>query len=901
MEGISSRPDELELTEEEEASIASKFPEWESEVQFVMRRKCAFNNQRQDRGVVAVSAHFVGIFNQKGHNKSFKRVGMFHILTMKSLKLNEERALFIELENGTVLVESGSLDLARIIYRNYSLSACLLPDEMKMKVVATSPDDLPSLELPLSVSQTFQFTFAAFCTKFEQKYDHSIVQYVHSLVRHSNAVVELNRIPAPYHQPLLMSLVHLPGFLGVSATDVDCPNAMNDVVGFVAKSKNLMYLRIDNCNCTEGLAELGKIIREKADSLQLETLIIANNEFEDLDVFIDSLKYLKTKLKTLSVSCVGMSQEQADSFIEVLTRNNAFKSLKRLGIGDIPFSQTALQRLSTYLKTNKHIRAIDLSGSSMFASVLKAVNRTTVNELCLMRCDFDDAAVAQLLEIAPNLTFCDVSGSNMKGGEVCDVIALLGRNQLNATISVKLNEMDFSGANLLPVLRGFLLSDLEKWKSIEMCDTQIKTLELETLQALFLRMPKLSMLSLDSNFSEEDVEAVARLLEIPELRSLSLANSKLSPLCPFLSKAKHLRWLNMSDNGLNDDDILKILSNKFEMLCLADNEFQNVIPIEDLANSHSSLKCDPLLKVSMDHVNDLIHLDQIAQKILASETIFAHSCICEDLSFPLPCMCSVDVRNVDVGDLGSYDFTHLNSIAVENGRDTGKLAKRVPMAPVTICDQSETFESKSSLDSNQSTLSMDPELQSIMKSRSLHTGDLPQLGPVQDDSEEDDDEVEIVRTGNENHVEHKPAPDLEEEYSSEDDIDKVPTSEKWSEEEDEEVAIVKSGEKGQMVHKPAPKLEEESEYDSPPPARTQVQARLFGSIAEEAKTTDKEQKKKKKRAPEPAPNATTRFWKVNASLLGSLKSKPSGSRRNPLLLAFSPPTLSKAKKAKQNT
>lgn len=869
-----------ELTEEDEEALASKFPEWESDLQIIVQRACVVNNRKRNSSVVAVSAHFIGIFEQRQSSSSFKQIVFFHIFAMRRMRISEEKSLIIELEDGgTVLIESDSLDIARIIYRNYSLATCLRPDPLKMKIIASSESDLPNLPLPLSLSQMFQFTFAAFCAQFEQRYDHSIVQHIHSLITHSNAIVELNRIPTPYHRPLLLSLVHLPCFCGVSATDVDCPDAMTDVVDFVAQSNNVVYLRIDNCNCTEGLAELGRIIREKADQLHLETLIVANNEFQDLNVFLDSLKYLKTKLKTLSVSSVGMDQAQADVFIDVLTNNSAFKSLKRLGIGDIPFSPAALQRLSAYLKTNKHIRAVDLSGSSTFGGVLKTITRTTVNELCLQRCDFDDASVAQLLEIAPNLTLCDVSGSNMKGVELCDVIELLGKNQLKETISVKMNEMDLSGVNLLPILRGFLLSDLNKWKSIEMSDTQLKSLELDTLQALFMRMPQLSMLSLDSNFGEDDVESVSRLLDIPELKSLSLANSKLSPLCPFLSKAKHLKWLNMSDNGLNDEDILKILTNRYEMLCLADNDFQNMIAIEDLANSHSSLKCDPLVKASMDHVNDHINLDQVAQKVLATETVFAHSCICEDLGFPLPCMCSVDVKTVDVGDLGAYDLTHLNSLAIEIGRETGKHQKLVSFAPVNV----EAFQSKSSLDSGQDTLSMDPELQSIMKSRSLHTGDLPPLGSVKSDSDEDEDEVEIVKTGDKPNVQHKPAPDLEEEYSIEEEERK-----KWSEEEDDEVEIVKSGEQNSIRHQPAPELEEDSEYDSPAPSK----ARLFGPISEEANPGSDEEKPT---SPEHAANPTTKFWRINASLLGSLKSKPSGSRRNPLLLAFSPPTLTKKK------
>ena len=1038
-----------DLTPKERSSVLSAFPEYEDEVQFTFRGKCKYQNQLQENGMVAVSAHYVGVFGQRSSGYAFTKTGFFHILTMKTLEVRDNKSLFIETTSGrSLFVEGDTLELSRIIYRNYSFATLLIPQTLKVKIA--SKRDLPELKVPLSVSQMFQFTFAALCTQFEQKYDHAIVQYVHSLVTSSSAVVEMNRIPTPYHAPMLMSLVNLPGVLGISASDIDCPNVMKEIVGFVEKARGLRYLRVDNCNCVNGLAELGKAIEENARSLQLETLIVANNEFKDVGVFLESIKHLKSTLKTFSVSCIGFREDETDVFMDILTSNSAFRSLNRLGSGGISFSNGQLQALAKYLKENKHIRRLDLSGSSNFAGVLKAMKGTTVTELWVTRCDFDDTCVAQLLEVAPNLTFCDLSGSNLKCNEICDILSLLGRNQLSSPVSVKMNELDFSGVNILPIIRGFLLSDLGKWKSIEMCDTQIKSTELETLQALFLRMPRLSELSLDSNFGEEDVDAVRLLLELPELRYLSLASSKLSALCPHLAKVKRLKYLNLADNGLNDEAVATVLSNDYEVLCLADNNVHNAIPVEDLAHSRPSLKFDPLLKDSMTAVNDHVDLDQAAAKILEGQIRFSHSCICEDLGFPLPCMCSFDVSTVAVGDADAYQLTHLNAVAVEVNREIGDLNKTVRLAPVMVSTRlgartsevdDQAFTSDSSIDRlmntnliptlsdtmfaglggeisetssdndhrTDDTLSMDPAVQELMNSRVLTSGDLPALEPIDDGSESDEGPVEIVRTGTQ-HGRHQPAPQLEATESSDEDdgfdwgetkrkprvqspkpanvhkpmpIQRPVTEsdieseiETGSEEEQSEPEGFPPAEQPRKLEsdfestseqrsdfnpaleeeydsEPAleeesdlePPLEEESEVDNAPEERdysgqafeeesgfenapeeedsvdesgyrfeqketgghtieeedsasdsvekSKPHVRLFGPIGEESQSSSRSGSPKKRIPPPSSSNSTTKFWKISASLLPNLRSKPTDSKHNPLLLAFSPPTLAK--------
>ena len=954
-----------DLTPNERTSVLSAFPQFEDEVQFIFRGKCKYQNQLQENGLVAVSSHYVGIFGQRSSGYAFTKTGFFHILTIKLIEVSESKSLSIETTSGRrLIVEGDTIELSRIIYRNYSFATLLLNQSVKVKI--SSKRDLPELKIPLSLSQRFQFTFAALCTQLEQQYDHSIVQYIHSLVTTSNAVVELSRIPAAYHAPLLMSLTNMPGILGISATDIDCPNVMKEVVGFVEKANNLMYLKIDNCNCVQGLAELGRVIQEKSESIQLETLDIANNEFEDLSVFLESLKFLKSKVKTLSVSCTGFRGDDTDVFLEALTSNSAFKSLTRLGIGGIPFSQQQLVRLTKYLKSNKQIRALDVSGSSNFAGVLQAIRGTSVTELWVTRCDFDDAVVAKLLEVAPNLTFLDLSGSNLKGAEICDVLSLLGRNQLSAKVSVRMNELDFSGVNILPIIRGFLLSDLGKWQSIEMCDTQIKDVELDTLQALFLRMPNLSMLSLDSNFGENDVESVSRLLELPELRYLSLASCKLRALCPSLSKAKHLTHLNLADNGLTDDDATQILSNSYEILCLADNDIRDCISIEDLAHSHSSLKCDPLLKASMEPVNDHADLDEMMAQILNSEIRFSHSCVCEDLSFPLPCLCSVDVSTVAVGDADSYQLTHLNAVAVEVNREIDDLNNCVRLVPVMVSTRlgaptpeldDHAFMSDSSIDKlmntnliptlsdtmfaglggeisetsseneqhGEDTLSLDPAVQELMNSRALTSGDLPPLEPMEDESESDSEEVEIVRTGTQS-VRHRPAPELKDSDTSDEDdgfdwgetkrrfskeadnfvpkrrlltesdveseID-TGTDDQWIEEESQVECDEEEEANWENVEESGFEFEKEEEEEE----EQRPQVRLFGPISEESLSSSRNGSPKQ-RIPPPnsrPPSSTTKFWKLNASLLPNLRSKPSGAKRNPLLLAFSPPTLAKKK------
>ncbi|OHT05385.1 hypothetical protein TRFO_05979 [Tritrichomonas foetus] len=652
--------------------------------------KLNIHGEVYENSIFAMSLSKIGIFSEKSKDNMILR--FFNVLELSKFTLFKNKSnnpqLSITVGADDILFLSGPiLQISRLIFRNYTFATISLPKALRITFETYDEEIFPLYKIPLSIAQIFQFRYYALCAQNNVEYDHSIVQYFHSLVKSRDTLFNLKHLPNKFNprqmKPIFQSLTFIPIIYGISCKDSDTPTIFSDVASLLQSTLYIRYLKLINCNATKGIKELSKAISSNP-NLPLEQLFFNDNEIDDASLLIEALSKLESNLTHLSLTNCGLDEDNFELLCDALLNSKSLKELKYLGIGGAELSDKAIKLLSKYIKENDKLETLDLSGSSTFGQILRSISKSSIKELKLADCDFDDESVEQLNYLAQNINSLDISGSNLNFYEVSDILAAFGRNQKDL-LTIKINKLNFSKDRSFSILRGFMLNDFEKWKSIEMDETQISSTELLAYQALFLRMINLEYLSLSSNFQEADAENVSKLLEIKSLKSLNLANSQCSSIIPQIIKS-NLKSINLSSNELTDKDAIKLLSSEnFECVKLNDNSFSDFGKIVDIANNNPNLNTSPLKHgLSTILKPNAIYSELIANVINKFNTS-QHSSINEDLLVPYPFPeTDHDSETLDIGDPEMYDLPNINTLAIESNYSMQKIKKVSIYPPIEV-------------------------------------------------------------------------------------------------------------------------------------------------------------------------------------------------------------------------
>lgn len=469
----------------EQASIIEVFPEYENTIQFFAFGKFSSQGKQYENGICAISMHYVGFFSQKSSG-NVKKVAFFNILSLNKFILshaNKHLQLILETEATNATLLSGPvLNVARIIYRNYSFSTFPLPQDKKTIFHSYDLSLFPHIQFPLSISQIFQFRFAALSSQNELKYDHSVTQYLHSLMQSHNPIFNFNHLPNSFSSqqlfPLFQSLIHIP-IIGISCRNCNAPTIFSAIVPLIEKSQSIRIIKLTNCNARDGLSDFCHAL-EINKELPLEQLWIGENDFGDLSPLLQTISTLQTNLTHLSISGCRVTSPIFKQLCKLLLSSNSLSSLVHLGIGGVEFNEDSIIDFREYLKLNRNLVSLDISGSSHFSSLLAALSNasssfsSSVRALNVSGCDFDDSSFAQLNKVTPFITELDISSTNLNYYEISDVISLLGKScQSFSWLTIKLNRLNLEKEKSLLIIRGFLSNDLKKWRRIELDDTHI--------------------------------------------------------------------------------------------------------------------------------------------------------------------------------------------------------------------------------------------------------------------------------------------------------------------------------------------------------------------------------------------------------------------------------------------
>lgn len=675
------------ISPECKASLLSAFPNYEKNI--LMTEQCSFQFQdtEYENGIFATTLHFIGLFKEQSKDQ-YNAAILFNILSLTNFILSQEsqqdESLYLETSDFQINIYSGQiLQISRVILRNYALSTLSLPKNQLITFYSYDSSLFPILQIPFSISQIFQFRYAALCAQHEKEYDHSIVQYFHSLMKSQDPIFNLKHIPNSFDRqqilPIFQSLTYIPTIFGISCRNIDTPSIITDISSLISKSAYIRSIKLLNCNSSSGLDIFSQAISSN-DHLPLEELYLNDNEFEDLSPLINSFSFLKSKMTHLSLTDCGLDDSSLELLGNCLLNSQSLQNLKFLGIGGTEYKVSSVKNIIKYIQTNSNLVSLDLSGSKNFSSILKSIIGSSIKEINLSDCIFDDDSVIQLNYVCQSISSLNISGCDLNFYEVSDVISKVGKRQ-ESLISIKLNGLNFSKERSFVILRGFLLTDLEKWKSIEMNDTQISSNELFAYQALFLKMTHLEHLSLNSNFKEEDSKNVASLFEIKSLKSINLANCQLSSsIIPSIVKSKVTK-INLSNNGLNDQDALNLLSDpNLTSIKLNDNSFKNFDNIVQTANENPHLN-EPPLKHGLSTIRRISPYSKDFASNISKFNIDHHAALNEDLKIPYPfTQKDHEEENLEIGNPSIYNLNKLNFVTIENNSSSSEL-KTVDMYP----------------------------------------------------------------------------------------------------------------------------------------------------------------------------------------------------------------------------
>jgi hypothetical protein len=288
-----------------------------------------------------------------------------------------------------------------------------------------------------------------------------------------------------------------------------------------------------------------------------------------------------------------------------LAESPKLANLRFLSIGNVRLGDVSL--FQKFLEKNSNIKTLDISQSSgLFLTVLSKMIDYPLTALYMRECHFMRGHFHLLLDIVSHsqtLKSIDVSGADISCDEAGSLIGAMGSNANVSRLEIRLDRLGIGGAGMFPILRGFLGSDLTKWRSISLGNNGLSGGDLRTIAALFGRMNNLEEISLFSNFTAEMPfisDNLLSLTKIPKLKSLNIAGDashrlerQLLPLLDAVLRTDNLTALDITGNNCNEcaSSLANLIvhSTKLRKLCCDDNGFssdQIAILVRAIETSH---------------------------------------------------------------------------------------------------------------------------------------------------------------------------------------------------------------------------------------------------------------------------------------------------------------------------
>ena len=604
------------FTPKEMDKIEKEFPDHEKPLHYVFRSGLRYNKETQDAGIVAISPHFVKLFDQNRFGETPKLKGSFHILDVELIAFSEEEFILVKTrESNLICTARAAVRFAQLLYRNYSLSMNRLDDKYDLEVRCSNLDLFPDIDLYVSPSQKFQFAYFAFSSYYEQPYRHDVVRYMHSLICSTNPVIDLTRFPRGVFidtdriRPLVKTLELVRYSLGICCEDMECPNLMDLLLPLQDEENGLRLVHLKNCGIETGF----KAIKEKVEedgSIHVGYWNLNGNPCSDFGYFARVIELTFSPVYFLGISYTDLDVKTLANIFNAMANNTYFWELKELQIAGLPIRDEAFDEFAAFLdrlnkKKQNRLESIDIGrvdGSivDVFNLVIDQIPNLSVLAMPDNKIGGDLLGMlTSYIRESNVLRSLDISGSSLDPNSVAEVILAFEDNTDLTDVTLKLGRLDLNGTNLLPLFRAFLTGDKlsdQKWKGLNFDSNEMTSADLRNLIPLFEQFPNLSDLSLAGNFSRTTPgpflgEVLTELVGLKQLRKLNIAGDSThkigTDMTPMLSKLKldcQLTDLDISNNEIGDGAfavVVQLVGRSLERISLDGNAIRSIDMLMD--------------------------------------------------------------------------------------------------------------------------------------------------------------------------------------------------------------------------------------------------------------------------------------------------------------------------------
>ena len=563
------------LTPKEQKSVEKMIPLHQAKIHIALRADLIIDDDVYEKGACCLSEHLLLLAKKRFFGRSFTELNVVHLLDLTSLETHDDYTFSFTAGSIKVKIYTGeAMRLARNIFRDYLLSASILPQTMRLRFETHDPRHFPPFKPSLSPSQIFQFTYNAYCSYFDSSYFHDAVKFYHKNLLTGQGIIDLNQLPLSLIEynlrnpmdlrPFFHSLMHSPYIFAICGYDINRPDMITSISPLIANNKNLHILSLENCYATTGTTELAAAIQGNQD-IAISYWDLSNNPFEDSTPLMASFLQYPSPIFYLDLNGCNLSKQSVELLFKALIHNKNLWKIQHLHIRGSHISDESAHDFQKHYKDMNergylHLESLDLG---LVSSGIEKILETLVSypqpliSFKIPNTKLKNSAFTSLISLiasSEKLLELDISGTNINVDQVCQVITTISRNENLTKFKLWLGNLNLSGKKLLKILSSLESTTPKKWISLSFEENGLDNEDLEKIIEYLPHFRNLNILRIGKNFSYSNKgigEVLVRLLDFKHLMMLSLIGTKSKGLrheiFPFLHALKRNTSLKSLD------------------------------------------------------------------------------------------------------------------------------------------------------------------------------------------------------------------------------------------------------------------------------------------------------------------------------------------------------------------
>ena len=678
-------------------TINSSFSELELPLHYLIKAKIRYQTFDEiPDGAVALSPHFLNLFMINYNNLSAQITSSIFLTQIKTIYFAEDKTLqlYININNDNenqqiIIIDSPqAMLLSQLIYRNIQIA---FPKE-NFPVLHVRDNSLyPRLNLPLSPSQIFQFTYLSKCAALNIKYIHQLTQYIHKMILGQQMIFDVTQRPRelrndPEMVPYYQTLAQLNYLSGICCANKRLNNCMDLLLQFIQNGVTFNILHFSNAYIRNGFSQLLDFAQQNKTPISFNYIDLSNNKkIEDFGYFLALLQKQSKPLILLNLSNMNLKPKHAANLFERMAQNPNLTQVRYLMLEDFPFDDKNVLKMIKFFEASAKyqqlniIEYLDLSYNGENINAVLPLFLSTGNPLRVLKindCVLSPETIETLysfLEQVRSLCELDLSSTNLETDQIIEIITRISKNNFLQGFTLHLNNLS-PNTNYLRIFKAFALYGLEKWKGLTFNDNPILIDHFKVFLLTLQKMIYLESVEFNNCFNESITgcgDFLLELLKIKALKRLSLRGgpnnslgSELFNILKFLSaEFNNIEELDVSNNNLGDEgyDLLANLikrNTKLKKLYYDQNNLCDIKKIDEILKSveendeHNFIELNlPLQDCKKFILSQNLHVQEKTNEIYRKQVklmlMINYNRIIQGVPSPLP----FEVQHKDIEDL----------------------------------------------------------------------------------------------------------------------------------------------------------------------------------------------------------------------------------------------------------